>query len=54
MASDSECLAADGVKPVYARACNDNSCPTWKIGEWSAVSFKFNYRTNYLNFLRNV
>ncbi|GIX76837.1 papilin, partial [Caerostris extrusa] len=36
MALDSECLAGEGDKPVYARACNDGPCPGWKTGEWSA------------------
>ncbi|XP_055949336.1 papilin-like [Argiope bruennichi] len=33
---DSECSTTQGAKPVYARACNDNPCPRWKIGEWSS------------------
>lgn len=36
--NDSQCLENDGPKPVYARACNDVPCPTWKVGEWSTVS----------------
>lgn len=39
--NDSECLENDGPKPVYARACNDVPCPSWKVGEWSAVSILF-------------
>lgn len=34
---DSECVDNDGPKPVYARVCNELPCPTWKLGEWSAV-----------------
>ncbi|XP_054715693.1 papilin-like [Uloborus diversus] len=35
MVPDSECIENNGERPVYARACNDVPCPTWKPREWS-------------------